>query len=108
MSWLSLVRRTEGSHENDADGRLRPARHVRAVHVQQEMVLLDLRRDRYYTLNRLGALIWTLLADGRSIVEIAATLSAEFDATSEIIASDVQRLIERLGSCGLLERERSS
>jgi transglutaminase-like putative cysteine protease len=59
-------------------------------------VLLDLRRERYYSLNEVGTRVWALLGDGVDVPTIIARLGEEFDAPIEQIADDVDLLLRRL------------
>jgi hypothetical protein len=71
-----------------------------------EIVLLDLSTGRYYTLNRLGSVIWDLCADGHTISDIHAVLCDRFEVTPERALDDLVALVNELVQEGLLQQER--
>jgi hypothetical protein len=72
------------------------APHVRSVVHGDRTVLLDLRRERYYSLDEVGTRVWELLGDGADVQTIATRIGEEFDAPVEQIATDIQALLRRL------------
>ncbi len=79
-----------------------PYVHVRLVH--DEAVLLDTRSDAYFALNPSGAVVWSVLAEGRSEESAAEDLVAQFAVTPETARVDVAAVIDELVARGLLER----
>ncbi|HEU0114957.1 MAG TPA: lasso peptide biosynthesis PqqD family chaperone [Thermomicrobiales bacterium] len=77
--------------------------HVHFRAVDDEIVLLDTRRDAYFGLNPTGAIAWSALAAGRSATDAAADISAQFDVEPAAAGADVVALIEQLVARGLLE-----
>ncbi|HEX7071953.1 MAG TPA: PqqD family protein [Rhodothermales bacterium] len=73
-----------------------------------ELVLLDLRTRRYYTLNETGMFIWQRLAKGSQPDEIAAAFSAEWSLSPEEGRSEVLKLLGELESEGLVIRADSA
>jgi hypothetical protein len=67
-----------------------------------EAVLLDFATGRYFGLNAVGTRVWTLLADGATVDDAVAAVTAEFDAAGDQIARDVEELVGELVSRGLL------
>jgi hypothetical protein len=65
-----------------------------------EWVLLDLRNGAYFGLDELGGAIWDNLVKGRSPAEIAASLSATYSVTEDVLLRDVLVLVD-----DLLDRE---
>lgn len=55
------------------------------------------------TLNPTGRCIWELLAEDRSIEEMAAEISERFDVDKEKAHSDVQAFLDDIGRFGLLQ-----
>ncbi len=82
--------------------RVPPYAHFRLVH--DEAVLLDTRSDAYFALNPSGAVVWSVLADGRSEESAADDLAGQFAVTPETVRADVAAVIEELLARGLLER----
>jgi hypothetical protein len=75
---------------------------VAAVH-GSDTALLDMRSERYYSLDAVGSRIWALLASGYSVGEIASHLGDEFDASMTTIEEDLRALLERLERAALIE-----
>ncbi len=79
---------------------------VQGTNMDGETVLLDLSTGRYYTLNRLGSVIWELCTAHHSIRDIHAVLSDRFDVPSERALDDLVTLVNELIQEGLLQQER--
>jgi len=75
----------------------------------EELVLLDTRRERYFTLNDVGAIAWIALAEPGTCAAIVEAIRREFvdSAAPEpaVIARDVARLMEQLVAAGLVSVE---
>jgi hypothetical protein len=71
-----------------------------------ETVLLDLSTGRYYTLNRLGSLIWELCTGTQTISDIHTILCDRFDVAPERALDDLVTLVNELTQEGLLQEER--
>jgi hypothetical protein len=81
-------------------------RHAPSVVSQQldgEAVLLDLERETYFSLNRVGARIWALIGEGLALGAVIERLVDEFDAAEEVIAADAMALAGELLAAGLIE-----
>jgi Coenzyme PQQ synthesis protein D (PqqD) len=52
------------------------------------MVLLDPKSGQYYTLNGVGSVIWGVLCDGGSPVEIGSTVARQFDVDEQRALAD--------------------
>jgi len=82
----------------------RPKRRERvlAEQVDGETVLLDLDSGMYFALNDVGARIWELCDGSRTVTDIVATISEEYEAPEEIINADVNELLGTLSAEQLL------
>ncbi len=69
---------------------------VLARQVGEETVILDLASGTYFGLDPVGARIWQLLTEGKTIDEVCATMLAEYEVTPEDLERDVLRLAEEL------------
>jgi hypothetical protein len=58
--------------------------------------------DSIYTLNEVGARVWTLLETPTSVQDILATLCDEYDARRDQIETDLIELLDTLQSNGLV------
>ena len=79
---------------------------VQGTTMDGETVLLDLSTGRYYTLNRLGSVIWELCTGHHTISDIHAVLSDRFDVAPERALDDLVTLVNDLIQEGLLQPER--
>lgn len=77
-------------------------KHVMARQVGQETVILDLRTGVYFGLDEVGAQIWQLMADGKTLQAICDELLARYDTTRGQAEADVLRLSDELHRSGLI------
>ena len=66
-------------------------------------VLLNSQSGRYFTLDEIGTRSWSLLTTSASIRAAYDALMAEFTAEPGQLAHDLESLVERLASLGLIE-----
>ena len=85
---------------------LRPSLDVQGTNMDGETVLLDLSTGRYYTLNRLGSVIWDHCTGHHTISDIHAVLCDRFDVAAERALDDLVTLVNELIQEGLLQQER--
>jgi coenzyme PQQ biosynthesis protein PqqD len=64
--------------------------------VADALVLLDPDSGRYYALEGVGPRVWELLDGSRSVADVVAALSGEFDAPADTIRADVLELTDEL------------
>jgi hypothetical protein len=64
--------------------------------LEGEAVILHLGTATYFGLDEVGTRVWQLLAEGRSVRDVCAALSDEFDAPPERIREDVSALVDEL------------
>jgi hypothetical protein len=95
-------------HDERDDRVYRPARTVVARTVGAEVVVLDLRSERYLALDEVGARIWSLLDGVRDAASIAHTLADEYAAPVEQIARDADAFLSTLVELGLVEGAQSA
>ena len=69
---------------------------VMARQVGDETVILDLGSGTYFGLDPVGARIWQLMGEGKTLGEICDTMVDEYDVTREALEHDVLELVERL------------
>src|SRR4051794_18067016 len=69
-----------------------------------EAVLLSLQSGEYFGLNDVGASIWRLIQQPRSIGELRDELLIEFDGVDEhTCVLEVREFLERMRALGLVE-----
>jgi putative NIF3 family GTP cyclohydrolase 1 type 2 len=85
--------------------RLRQSPSVLATVQGEEAVLFDTKRERYYTLNEVGAASWALLRESMTLEQLVEIISREFAAPKEVVAADLLRLASQLQEAGLVVTE---
>lgn len=70
--------------------------HVRSVMDPDGAVILDLLQGRYYSLNGVGAAIWSQIESGRSLPEIETHIKDSFGATDDVVRADVAAFLDDL------------
>ncbi|HLW83186.1 MAG TPA: PqqD family protein [Candidatus Acidoferrales bacterium] len=68
-----------------------------------EAAILGMKNSVYYGLNPVGARVWQLLQEPRSVQEICGTIVSEYDVTAERAESDLLQLLQQMLSEGLVE-----
>ncbi|HYP48842.1 MAG TPA: PqqD family protein [Thermoleophilaceae bacterium] len=84
---------------------IRPNPDVVHQQLEGEIVLVHLRTNRIYSLNRSGGRVWELLGAGRDRAGILDQLQQEFAVAREELEREVDSLFERLSAQGLASRE---
>ena len=82
-------------------GSLRPSPDVVYQELEGEIVLVHLRTNRIYSLNRTGARVWELLGEGQDRTEMLAQLEREFEVAREELEREVESLFTQLSAEGL-------
>jgi hypothetical protein len=86
----------------DVNARPRPSADIVARVIDGQIIIIPLvagigdMEDELYTLNETGKDIWDRLDGTRTIEQIVKDLSAEFDATEDVLRTDVLGLVEEL------------
>jgi Coenzyme PQQ synthesis protein D (PqqD) len=76
--------------------RLVIAPEIMSRQIGEEMVLLDLASGTYFGLDRVGARLWELLSENKSIAEACDVITAEYDVNDEVARFDAMALCENL------------
>jgi len=82
--------------------RYKPDKDALAATLADGAVLLNLRTNRYHSLNDTGARVWQLLVDGHSEGEIAGALTAEYDVSEETARKETGSIIAALQAAQLI------
>jgi len=82
--------------------RYRPDPDALAATLTDGAVLLNLRTNRYHSLNATGARVWQLLVEGRNDEEIIRTMISEFDVTAEVATREIASIIGALSAAELI------
>jgi hypothetical protein len=77
--------------------RLRPnEQEVAAKVIDGEAIIINLANGIYYSMDKVGGLIWEMLAGAHSLEEVTTALLARYDVSSEQAQADVERLATEL------------
>ena len=68
-----------------------------------ELVILNLNDEKYYTLNDMGSRMWQLLTSGLTVDETIQALLAEYEVEEAVIRSDLDNFIRYLQERFLVE-----
>ena len=85
------------------DTALRIPAHVSFTFVEEQAVLLNLRTNQYFSLDEVGAHLWALLKEGKSLREGYQVLLEEYEVEPAQLEQDVLELMENLKEHGLVE-----
>jgi hypothetical protein len=75
---------------------------VMARPVGDELVILDLASGTYFGLDPVGARLWQLIGEGKTLFEACDVLLAEFEVGREQLQADIARLADELKASGLI------
>ena len=81
-----------------------------STNLEDEAVILNLKDGVYYGLNDLGARIWNLLQEPRTVRKIRDILLEEYEVEPERCQQDLLQLLGELAAKGLItiENEQAS
>jgi hypothetical protein len=94
--------------EGQRRGAFRPTGNAVAKRVGDEVVLVQLRTNRIYTLNRTGARLWQLLGEGHNLERARERILREFDVGEDELRDEADALVDELVARGLLEPDVSA
>lgn len=77
---------------------------VMARQVGEETVILHLESGTYYGLNPVGARVWQLILEGKSLGEVCGVMLEEFEVEREQIEKDVLDLVCELQAKNLVRQ----
>lgn len=80
-----------------------PASDVVSCDLDGEAALLDMRSGVYFSLNRIGAIIWEHLQSGASRATLVESVTSRFDVDPEVFLADLHVLLAELQARGLIE-----
>lgn len=74
-----------------------------STNLSGEEVILSITNGVYFGLDRVGARIWALLQESRTLDEVADVIVHEFDVQRERALADLVTLARQLSEIGLIE-----
>ena len=82
--------------------RVRVPQEVLARQVGGETVMLDLAKGAYFGLDTVGARMWQLLAEGKTLVEVCDAIVEEYEVSRDAVERDLLALLDDLKAHGLI------
>jgi Coenzyme PQQ synthesis protein D (PqqD) len=73
-----------------------------------EVVILDLKSGNYYGLDAVGARVWTLIEEPRSLADIRRTIMDEYEVDADTCERDIIAFIDQMQAVGIVEICRGS
>lgn len=70
--------------------------------IEDEVVVLNIKRGQYYSLNAVGAYIWQMLEQPQSVAYIIAQVTSQYNASPMQIEADVMALLTDFAQEGLI------
>jgi hypothetical protein len=69
---------------------------VAAKVLDGEAIIINLSNGMYYSMDKVGGLLWEMIADEYSLAEIVAAIVARYDVSPKQAHADVERLAQEL------------
>ena len=82
--------------------RVRVPQEVLARQVGGETVMLDLAKGAYFGLDPIGARMWQLLAEGKTLAEVCDAIVEEYEVSRDAVERDLLALLDDLKAHGLI------
>lgn len=76
--------------------------------VDGELLVINFETSFFYGLNRTATVVWNVLDSPRSASALAEILAGSFDADTETIGADIERLLSELVEEGLVVEEETA
>ena len=98
------MNRAPSDPDRDPSGSLPlPSPDVASRRLGDEVVLVNLKTNRIFSLSPTGARFWELLSDGRTRPEIEAELLDEYDVSREEVSAEIDSLVRMLRTEDLVQ-----
>jgi hypothetical protein len=82
---------------------VRLANHVVSCHFDTEAAILNVRTGIYYGLDEVGAAVWRLLTQPRTVADVIDAIQSEYEVDEPKCERDIIRLLGDLVDQGLVE-----
>ena len=79
------------------------SKELAAADLGEEVAILNLTNGVYYSLNPVGARIWSLIQEPRSVRDVCNTLVAQYDVDSDRCEQDAIALLQQLAENDLID-----
>lgn len=81
---------------------LQPSPDVLWQRLDDEVIVMQLKTDRIFSLNPTGACFWELIAGGMKLETVREDMGTEFDVPPDVLAAEVEGILALLISEQLL------
>lgn len=75
---------------------------IAAKIIEGEAILINLSNGMYYSMDKVGAHLWSILAGGSSIDQMAGMIAAQYEIPEARAKADVRRVVDELYAEGLI------
>jgi hypothetical protein len=72
--------------------------HLRSIVDHDGAIILDIKRDQFFSLNPVGSYIWERFLKGEEIDQIAKALAEETGTELSVVVGDVNDFVDNLKS----------
>lgn len=86
----------------DLNKRITISDKVLSTDIDDEMVLLDMKSEKYFGFDEVGASIWQAIQRNESLTEVYEILIAEYRVKPEILKKDLLDFINQLEERGVI------
>jgi hypothetical protein len=86
----------------DLNQRITISDEVLSTGVDDEMVLLDMKSEKYFGFDEVGAAIWQAMKKKDSLTEVYEVLLAEYRVKPEILKRDLLDFVKELEERGVI------
>ena len=76
--------------------------HLRSIVDHDGAVILDIKRDQFFSMNPVGSYIWERLLKGEGLDQIAKELAEETETEISLVIADINDFVADLGESYLL------
>jgi hypothetical protein len=97
------VKATNGNHRLSLDSIVKLTRDQASCELVGEAVILDLKTGVYYGVDSVGARIWTLIQEHKTVGAIRDALMSEYDVSPDQCTHDLLVFLELLKKSELVE-----
>jgi hypothetical protein len=110
MNWFSLYWQTlnatlEPEYPMTLDITARVTRHpdMISAEIGGEAVMMSIEKGAYFGLNPIATRIWDLIEQPKSVAELIAVISAEYEVSDAQCAADVQEFVADMIARGIAQ-----
>ena len=93
----------DGAKELSSNRVLRLSKHAHHVRMDDQIIVADMRSGRYFGLDDVGAMVWSLIEERATPAVIVDRVHAEYDVSRDVLERDVDRLLDDLLERRLVE-----